>query len=519
MQIDIKSGELHVKGKKTAGWSWRRTLYTLCFFLFCLIDQRTKTANRLDGLFEMFRDLTGVGMALLILSHCHLSEIKERKLPYLIWTVLSVAGGVAALVWGSRNRPFMNAWVVIVLDVVLYGYILIHTFISVFLDKKVPKLNRKTSILWLIMMLLMIVSRSDYLWPACYLVMFGCFYLTDFTQEEQEDLIHGILNGIILAFFGFQMFCCVFRPYDVLRYTGMYNNSNLNTSFYLEVLAAVFCKILMVTRKNACLFWKVFYWLGAGVIYSFLIMAMGRTGWLLSFAMGLLFLCFWDGMQCRKKLIRNGLILILCIVLMFPVTFGMTRYLPAVFHHPIWFWGEWNEEKVHSWDPWDSEKYVEMDEVLGAALGRVGDLFVLKTQAAELDKNPVLTTEEGTNQFLVRSTIYRHYLENLNIMGHTQKDQGFQLTPEFWVHHAHNIYLQYGTDFGFVTMICFIVLAIASTAVLFKKALAEKTEKQVGYLFFLMIPLLFGLLEYSWGTGSIQILLLFVSWREVFCME
>ena len=39
------------------------------------------------------------------------------------------------------------------------------------------------------------------------------FYLTDFTEEEQEDLYQGIMNGVIFAF-AFQAFCCVFRPYD-----------------------------------------------------------------------------------------------------------------------------------------------------------------------------------------------------------------------------------------------------------------------------------------------------------------
>lgn len=43
-------------------------------------------------------------------------------------------------------------------------------------------------------------SKSDYIWPWCYFIMFGCFYLTDFTAEEQEDMYQGIMNGVILAF-------------------------------------------------------------------------------------------------------------------------------------------------------------------------------------------------------------------------------------------------------------------------------------------------------------------------------
>lgn len=43
----------------------------------------------------------------------------------------------------------------------------------------------------------------------------------------------------------------MFRPYDNVRYQGMYNNPNLNALFYLEVLAAVFAKILYVTKTGA----------------------------------------------------------------------------------------------------------------------------------------------------------------------------------------------------------------------------------------------------------------------------
>ena len=75
------------------------------------------------------------------------------------------------------------------------------------------------------------------------------FYLTDFTAEEQEDMYQGIMNWRYPCFFAFQGYCCVFRPYDQVRYIGIYNNCNLNGLFYLEVLAAIFGKILYVTKE------------------------------------------------------------------------------------------------------------------------------------------------------------------------------------------------------------------------------------------------------------------------------
>lgn len=59
------------------------------------------------------------------------------------------------------------------------------------------------------------------------------------------------------------------------------------------------------------------------------------------------------------------------IVLLFPVYLA-DRWLPVILHHPIWFEGEWSEEKVHSFDPADSDKYVSFQEIIQTATGRFG---------------------------------------------------------------------------------------------------------------------------------------------------
>lgn len=517
--------ELTIKGKTFHIWSKRRILYTLCFFLFCVIDQRTKTGSGLDGVIETFRDMAGVLMAIIIMSHYKWEEFTRYKLPYAVWTVLSPIAGVLFVVFGQPLTYFMNERIMIGLDVWVFGYVVIHTIISVLIEKKYPKLHRGMFGLWVVMMLLMIFSKSDYVWPFCYFIMFWCFYLTDFTEEEQEDLYQGIMNGVILAFFVFQGFCCVFRPYDQVRYTGIYNNPNLNGLFYLVTLAAVFGKILYVTKENKHKFWRVYYWLGIGVIYSFIFMTIGRTAWAVSFILGLLFLGFYQGVKQRWHFIRNGLLLVLCVGIMFPVTFGMTRYLPPVFHHPVWFWGEWSEEKVHSWDAWDSEKYINMENLISEALGRSVEItaemfgktpFVLKTYAAEIVKNPAFENYEEVigNPVLVRKTIYEYYIHNLNLFGHKQSQQGFQLTIYAWVGHAHNIYLQYATDFGILMIGCFLLLNLLAIAKTIKEYYKTSMPNFIMLLFIILVPLLFGMLEYSWGSGSITILLLFIAWRQ-----
>lgn len=522
--------QLKIKEKVVLDYSWKKLIYTLCFAMFCLIDQRSKTCSGLDGWLETFRSLTGVVMAIIIMSHYRWESIRKHKIPYLVWTAISIVGGVAAIWWGKNNYYFFNDWIVRVIDVILFGYIIIYTFIRVVIEKKYPKLNKKFAVIWLVMMLLMIVSRSTYIWPFCFLVMFGCFYLTDYSKEEENDLFQGMLNGIILGFFLMQGWCFAFRPYDMwdYRYIGVYNNCNLNALFYLEVLAAVFTKIIYVNRTGAKKWVRAYYWLGAGVVLSFLFLTIGRTAWMTAAVLVIIFLISLRLVQRRKRIVLNGIILILCMCMTFPLCFGAVRYLPPVFHHPVWFWGEWSNAKVHSWDPVDSSKYVDFDEFVGRVRYSFTSLlknspFLIKSEAAETTattkvddryERAYFKTVSAPSAAIARKTIYQQYFKKLNLWGHPYEEQGFQLTPTTWVGHAHNIYLQYGTDFGILVMLLFIVLILWAAILDIKRILKNCREEDVAALLFLMIPAVFGMLEYAWGVGSIAVLMLFVVWRK-----
>lgn len=534
MGIRVKMGQ-----KIIGNYSWRRLLYTLCFVMFCVIDQRVKTGSGLDGVIETFREATGIVLACIIFSHYKWADFVKRKWIYLGCGIVSLLGGLGIFFWGKGRFYFTNDRIVILVNVLMWGQVIVHTFIKVAVEKEYPKLNKKMLAVWGVMMLLMIVSRSHYIWPLCYTMMFGCFYLTRFSKEEREDLLQGCLDGIFLGFILFQGFCCVFRPYDCFpRYVGIHNNSNLNALYYLAALAAVFSKILYLTKVNAHRWVKVIYWLASGTVLSFLFMTIGRAGWGVAFVMGLLFLGFWNVICQKKRFLQNGIVLILCFLLMFPISFSATRYLPPVFHHPIWFWGEWAEDKVHSWDPWDSVKYINMDRLLQEALGRITDSvqgwlqyspFYMKADAAELPSADTPEIEEKQpgapgqpiwqpgwkwDDVTVRGTIYKIYASRLNWWGHPYEEQGFQLVSDYWIGHAHNIYLQYGTDFGIPVLLLFIVLILWGGAVCVKRGKRKASIADIAAFFYILIPAVFGLVEYAWGVGSLSITMLFFAWGQ-----
>lgn len=504
--------------------SWKRILYIVCFCFICVIDQRVMTCDPNGGGREMFRDLTGMVMAILILSHYKWQDIIKYKIFYIGWSILAVIGLPVLFVAGKSRQPFLGDWVVVVFDIFIWGYVMITTFISAFIEKKRPQLKRKTIAVWLLMMLLMIFSRSDLIWPVCYFIMFGCFYLTDYDEAEREDLFQGALSGIILAFFIFQGLCCLYRPYDAVRYVGWYTNTNNNALFYLSVLAAVLTKLYCAKRGQSSKWLQIYYYLGTGVVLSFIIMTIGRAAWITSVIMVIFLLTIMCSAKEKREWIRKGLILILCLCLTFPVCFAAVRYIPPLRHHPVWFFGEWSEGKVHSWDPWNSEKYIEIDEFFDVAGGRVTnsirDLFkhlmpTLKVSAAEV-KQPILEDGVPRDFYVVRTSIYKHFWSELNWRGHSNDEIGVQLTSHYWVEHAHNIFLQFGTNFGIPVMVLFAILIIWPLIICIKQYLATREAEFVGSFLRLLIPLIFGMFEFCWGAGSLTIFMIFFSWRSVF---
>ena len=551
--------------KKNIG---KRILYIICFAFFCLIDQRTKTSQQNLGGFETFRDMIGIIMALLVFSNHKLSSYKKKWAPYAVWAVISLISGTLFLLKGQALFRFFSDRIVISIGFLLWGIILIHTILDLIQTKKLPDfLHKPTFFLWLFTMGLMLIFRPDSLWPFTYMVMFGCFYLTDYDKEERRNLFHGMLEGIILSFFLLQGWCFVFRPYDQVRYVGAYCNCNLNALFYLTVLAAIMTKLLFAYREKKPVLLKIWYWLLAGGVCSFLLLTICRIAYFTAIVLFFVFFFMLWFLTKEKRLfpsfLKNMVIMALCLFIMFPMAFCTARYLPPLFHHPVWLYGEWAEWKVHSWDKWDSEKYTDWDEFYDAALGRLTDLLVPPTaplgdaqntqslsdvapdpqpgytesaDSAILQKPSGVTDEEWSKYMemlqegyaidyrlinperpdtaLLRKHIYSYYFHHLNLTGHPRDQQGFQLLPYYWIVHAHNIYLQCAMDFGIPVLFLFLCL-IAISFLTLLRGIRRKNIFSCSYFLFFLIPCIFGIFEYCWGTSSLTITTLFLLWGHV----
>lgn len=385
----------------------RQLLYFLCFLAFELIDFLRNTQN--GDIWSAAVGGTGLVMMVLIFSEYPLKEWhygKHTRVYMAIWTVCCLGIAGASALWQQHFILGIYKWTFFLGVWNVWWIFLVGQEIVKRLWKAGSLLAKPdlTGILALVMAFLMTFSRSGRLWPVWFAAMFGMFYVTRFTREKLEQLFEAMVDATIVAFFVIQIYAYGFRPYDVIRYLGAYPNSNVASLHYLVVYTMLLCKLHYLEKKNAKKGWRIFFFLGAAGLLDFMFLTMGRTSWVTAIVITCFYGIFVIWKNWKKKfsgVIARGAALVAAFVVLFPVVFGTVRFLPAVLHHPVWYGGEYSIEKVHSFDPADSPKYIEMDEFLEAVFGRIVGTFYKGDEAGEASvagnsTDNVVTVEAGT---------------------------------------------------------------------------------------------------------------------------
>lgn len=385
----------------------RQLLYFLCFLAFELIDFLRNTQN--GDIWSAAVGGTGLVMMVLIFSEYPLKEWhygKHTRVYMAIWTVCCLGIAGASALWQQHFILGIYKWTFFLGVWNVWWIFLVGQEIVKRLWKAGSLLAKPdlTGVLALVMAFLMTFSRSGRLWPVWFAAMFGMFYVTRFTREKLEQLFEAMVDATIVAFFVIQIYAYGFRPYDVIRYLGAYPNSNVASLHYLVVYTMVLCKLHYLEKKNAKKGWRIFFFLGAAGLLDFMFLTMGRTSWVTAIVITCFYGIFVIWKNWKKKfsgVIARGAALVAAFVVLFPVVFGTVRFLPAVLHHPVWYGGEYSIEKVHSFDPADSPKYIEMDEFLEVVFGRIVGTFYKGDEAGEASvagnsTDNVVTVEAGT---------------------------------------------------------------------------------------------------------------------------
>lgn len=505
--------------------------YAVCFAFFGLIDQRRGSA---DGTVQMtFANLVGVVMAMILL----LSIKREfwRTKGAKIWSIACIPLLIGGCMLGKALWNYPGQWNTAVLNVALTGYIVLYVIWDREEIKKSGRLHKGCFCMVTGMLLLMWLSPYNDIWPIWFCVMFGGFYLIGIPKEKEEAFMRGMLSGIIVWFFVQQTIAFGFRPFDYLRYRGLYSGETQSGLFYMIVFCAFTGMWLLLKKRNAKPVFRLLCFLLSAGSVAFQMLTGGRSSFFGIFAAAVTAYMAYDIIVCKsfRHWILQGIMLGVCAIVLFPVVYGCVRYLPTILHHPVWFQDEYHEDtSVHSYDPWDSERYISFEQALNADIGRLFGTFgitfqikegklhfalpgTLSVHAAEPDEpgsspdNPYYYGDEPVFDSIgVRRSIYYYYASHLNFIGH-RDNGGFYLRYYDDAHvmgHAHNMYLQFAYNYGIIVGILFLIWNLWCLV----RLLCRKDLAGIVCASFLAAIMVYGFGEMAVTTGQITLNLMFV---------
>ena len=161
----------------------KRTLYLLCFMAINLIE--FLRATQVGNVWKAAANCTGLVMMVLIFSALPFRELIDRV--SIAYMLLCGAAMIAVhFYWLSHRGEFLwGEAQTAVLNVCWIGIAVRYFFRRVIVEKKTAFRPGLTGWAWIALSVLMIASVSERWWPLWFLLMFGCFYLTDFPEQDR----------------------------------------------------------------------------------------------------------------------------------------------------------------------------------------------------------------------------------------------------------------------------------------------------------------------------------------------
>ncbi|MCM1568132.1 MAG: O-antigen ligase family protein [Roseburia sp.] len=554
-----------------------KTLYVICFIAINLIE--FLKASQTGDVWYVAVNCTGLVMMVILFSAYPLRDFLTRG--NVVYTLFCLAAMAGVYLHWLQNIGHYNLWQreTALLNVWWLGILLKYLFEKILVQKQIPLKPDYVGWIWIALSVFMICSVSQKLWPLWYFLMFGAFYLTKYTPERGRALREGMVDGTILSFFGIQIYAYGFRPYDTVRYVGAYGNCNAMALYYLVVYCMVLFKLHQLQMKKAHKGWKLFYLTGAGGLLCFQLFTLCRTAWLVSAVITLLYGVlvirkYW-GLTWGCILMRGGALALSAALTFLPV-YETIRWLPTILHYRIWYDGEYSVDKVHSFDPPNSDKYVSLEEFMEEAAGRIlrtlngaenkpqeaegelpaerrpeeaeagnirqegtmpqepeaGSMEQKGTTPEESDSEEIEQEEENLERVelvsvpwtqdestRIRLTIYKTYLRDMKWFGNGPGSGYYKIGDtgyQSW--HAQNLWIQMGYTFGIPAGILSIALTLAILISQIRKIRGNiGGPYRVLPIFVCAIFFLFGLTEIVWNLGQIiMFLMYFVQHPDIF---
>ena len=550
---------------------YRRIWFIVLFMALNLIEWLKATQT--GDIWKVAVNVAGLVVMTLVMSAYPVKELCCGFSKVYTIICLAVIVGIYGYWWMNPGKFVVWQYLTAVMNIWLIGIMLWVLWRRAAAGRlKKPKWDI-LSTLWVLLTIVMVLSKSGRVWPVWFFLIYGIFYLTEYSEEDKDALVEGMVNGTIISFFIMQIYAYGFRPYDEVRYKGPLSNCNMTALYYLIVYCMILAKLHFLTLQKSRKIRKLFWMVMAGGLLCFQFMTLCRTAWLsaiaVTFAYGILIVKgIWK--DSLPKVMGKAVLLGVITVAVFPIVFGTVRWLPTILHHPIWYEGEWSEEKVHSFDPADSDKYVTLEEFLDTALGRflqilekpaavdgqamqdaagqgeagqgeagqgeagqetaeeslvteeetvdsgeelfMPDGYVRASAEAIGDEVPILDYSKDWTSSDIRVAIFKAYWKDLNWRGHSEKEGYYLITPKYRCWHAQNLWLQIAYYYGIPAGILLVVLTVVMIYYYISRCYKGKLDQKYGVLplLFVILYFTFGLMEVVWNPGQLVFVLIFL---------
>lgn len=303
------------------------------------------------------------------------------KIPYFVWSILFLIVTFPIYRAMAPGTDFDAQYLSAILNVGLCGIVLIRLFYQFIVDKQFSKkLITPSFVIWFIMLFMCMISRNVSIWPYYYFIMLLGVYFAPLKEGQKYQVVKGIAYGIIISFVWIQSRAFLYRPYDTgTAYCGHFNNENVNGMLYVLSMSGIgsglwiaLCDTRRDDKNHRILKNKptiAILWLLTVSMLDFALFTGSRSALLSIMAMIAIELLAYVIKFTRRKIlsliILSALIGTVAIFLIMPV-YSCIRYIPALRHHPVWY-GDYSEDKVHSWDPIDSPKYTTLEQALNSS--------------------------------------------------------------------------------------------------------------------------------------------------------
>ncbi len=224
----------------------------------------------------------------------------------------------------------------------LAGFVILNTAVRVvtaFIHKEIKKPAYLYGGLMAVFLIMIILFRNGRWWTVALAASFTLFYL-QYGAWKKWDILTNIIRAMVLHFIWYTGYSLLHRPfvtYRTVRYTHIFHTVTITATYLTMVECAALVLFLMKLRKSHKLkdIWKetVFF----GVVTSYVLFTMARTGFLavaVTALLAVIIMAAGNGREKLKNILTAAVVMAVATIVCFPVTFFVQRTVPALVSEP-----------------------------------------------------------------------------------------------------------------------------------------------------------------------------------------